>query len=84
MTWAGKVPGEDIKIVTIDAVRDGLQALVDGKFNFVVECNPVFGDQLVELVKAVHAGEDVPAQTIVNDATFDQTITQAEVDARLY
>ena len=81
---AGKVPGEDIKIVTIDAVRDGLQALVDGKFNFVVECNPVFGDQLVELVKAVHAGEDVPAQTIVNDATFDQTITQAEVDARLY
>lgn len=81
---AGKVPGEDIKIVTIDGVRDGLQALVDGKFNFVVECNPVFGDQLVELAKDIVAGNDIPAQTVVIDATFDQSITQEFVDARLY
>ncbi|SNU01001.1 monosaccharide ABC transporter substrate-binding protein, CUT2 family [Ruaniaceae bacterium KH17] len=81
---AGKVPGEDIKIVTIDAVRDGLQALVDGKFNFVVECNPVFGDQLVDLVKAIVAGDEIPAETVVIDGSFDQSITQEEVDARLY
>lgn len=81
---AGKVPGEDIQIVTVDGVRDGLQALVDGKFNFVVECNPVFGDQLADLIKQVAAGDDVPATTIVEDQSFDQTITQAEVDARAY
>lgn len=81
---AGKVPGKDIKIVTIDAVRDGLQALVDGKFNFVVECNPVFGEQLGELMKKVAAGEEVPEKTVVEDKTFDQTITQEEVDARPY
>lgn len=81
---AGKKAGTDIQIVTIDAVRDGLQALVDGKFNFVVECNPVFGDQLAELMKKVAAGEEVPEKTVVVDATFDQTITQEEVDARLY
>ena len=40
---AGGVPGEDIKIVSIDAVRDGLQALIDGKINYVVECNPLLG-----------------------------------------
>lgn len=81
---AGKVPGEDIVIVTVDAVRDGLQALLEGKFNYVVECNPVFGDQLADLIKKVAAGEDVPKETVVVDATFDQSITQEEIDARLY
>ncbi|AEI13075.1 ABC transporter substrate-binding protein [Cellulomonas gilvus] len=84
ITDAGKVPGKDIKIVTIDGVRDGLQALKDGKFNYVVECNPVFGDQIVDAIKKVHNGEDVPKETIVVDKAFDQTITQEEIDARLY
>ncbi|NLF04324.1 MAG: ABC transporter substrate-binding protein [Actinomycetales bacterium] len=81
---AGKVPGKDIILVTVDGVRDGLQALHDGKFNFVVECNPVFGDQIVELIKKVHAGEEVAKETIVVDQTFDQTITQETIDARLF
>lgn len=81
---AGKVPGKDIQLVTVDGVRDGLQALVDKKFNYVVECNPVFGDQLAELITAVADGEDVPETTIVVDEAFDQTITQDEVDARAY
>ncbi|MBO0920084.1 ABC transporter substrate-binding protein [Cellulomonas sp. zg-ZUI222] len=81
---AGKVPGKDIQIVSVDGVRDGLQALVDKKFNYVVECNPVFGDQLAELIKKVYDGEDVPKETIVIDEAFDQTITQETVDARAY
>ena len=81
---AGMTPGEDIAIVTVDAVKDGLQALVDGKFNYVVECNPVFGDQLAELINQVHAGEEVPEQTFVEESAFDQTITQEFVDARPY
>ena len=40
---AGKKPGKDIKIVSIDAVKDGMQALADGKINFIVECNPLLG-----------------------------------------
>ncbi|MGQ7294941.1 ABC transporter substrate-binding protein [Quadrisphaera sp. KR29] len=81
---AGKTPGTDIQIVSVDAVRDGLQALVDKKFNYVVECNPAFGDQLAELITKVANGEDVPEETVVEEAVFDQTITQAEVDARPY
>ena len=42
---AGGKPGKDIKIVSIDAVHDGMQALVDGKINYIVECNPLLGDQ---------------------------------------
>ena len=46
---AGFVPGEDIKIVTVDAVHDGMQALADGKINFIVECNPLLGPQLMDI-----------------------------------
>ncbi|CED92157.1 ABC transporter substrate-binding protein [Actinomyces succiniciruminis] len=81
---AGKKPGTDIAIVTVDGVKDGLQALVDKKFNYVVECNPIFGEQLGELMKKVVAGEEVEKNTVVEDKTFDQTITQEEVDARPY
>ena len=53
------VPGEDIQIVSIDAVKDGMQALVDGKINFIVECNPLLGELAAGLVKDVLAGDDV-------------------------
>ncbi|MFC8732373.1 ABC transporter substrate-binding protein [Luteimicrobium sp. NPDC057192] len=81
---AGKKPGTDIKIVSFDGVRDGLQALHDKKINYVVECNPVYGDQIADLVKKVVGGEDVPTRTIVPDEAFDQTITQETIDARKY
>lgn len=84
ITAAGKTPGTDIKIVTVDAVKDGLKALYDKKFNYVVECNPVFGDQLADLIKKVHAGQSSTTQTIVTETTFDQSITQATIDARKY
>ncbi|WP_343915250.1 ABC transporter substrate-binding protein, partial [Arthrobacter pascens] len=57
---AGKVPGKDIKIVTIDAVKDGMTALSNGKINYIVECSPMLGDQLMDLAKKVIAGESVP------------------------
>ncbi|MFD1152753.1 ABC transporter substrate-binding protein, partial [Saccharothrix hoggarensis] len=40
---AGKVPGKDIKIITVDAVKDGMTALAAGEINFIVECNPLLG-----------------------------------------
>ena len=55
---AGGVPGEDIKIISIDAVKDGMQALVDGKINFIVECNPLLGELAAGLVTDVLAGND--------------------------
>src|SRR4030042_567717 len=41
----GLRPGKDIKIVSIDAVRDAFQAMIDGKLNATVECNPLLGPE---------------------------------------
>ena len=74
---AGLKPGTDIKIVTVDAVHDGMQALADGKINFIVECNPLLGPQLMELVKKVVGGEAVP-ERIVTEETRPSTQEQAK------
>ena len=69
---AGLTPGQDIQIVTIDAVKDGMTALAEGEFNFIVECNPILGEQVADLVKKVLAGEEVEKATIVEDGEFTQ------------
>lgn len=81
---AGAVPGEDIKIVSIDAVHDGMQALVDGKINYIVECNPLLGEKAAELVKAVLAGDSVDKRTIVEDQAFDQAAAEKALPDRKY
>ncbi|GAA4363939.1 ABC transporter substrate-binding protein [Nocardioides caricicola] len=81
---AGGVPGEDIKIVSIDAVKDGMQALVDGKINFIVECNPLLGDLAAELVKDVLAGEEVEKTVYVEDQSFTQEQAAEVIDSRPY
>jgi galactofuranose transport system substrate-binding protein len=81
---AGKKPGTDIKIITVDAVKDGMQALADGKINFIVECSPLLGPQLMELVKKVHAGETVETRVITKETTFTQEQAKAVLPERQY
>jgi len=69
---AGLKPGEDIKIVTVDAVHDGMQALADGKINFIVECSPLLGKQLVDIIKTLNDGGTVEQRIITEETTFDQ------------
>ena len=81
---AGGKPGKDIKIVSIDAVHDGMQALVDGKINFIVECNPLLGDYAAGLVKKVLAKETVEKKNFGQDGSFTQEQAKAVIDSRKY
>ena len=81
---AGLVAGEDIKIVSIDAVRDGMQALADGKINYIVECNPLLGDLAAGLVKDVLDGKTIERATFVQDGEFDQEAAIAALPDRKY
>lgn len=56
----GLKPGVDIKIVSIDAVRGAFEAMVAGKLNCTVECNPVLGPQFFDLALQVVNGQEVP------------------------
>ena len=84
ITAAGLTPGKDIKIISIDAVHDGMQALADGKFSFIVECNPLLGPQLADIIKKVKAGESVPARIVTEETTFTQEQAKAALPDRKY
>jgi simple sugar transport system substrate-binding protein len=81
---AGKVPGKDIKIITVDAVKDGMQALADGKINYIVECSPLLGPQLMDLAKKVLKGEQVPTRVVTEETTFNQEQAKEALPSRQY
>ena len=81
---AGKVPGKDIKIVTVDAVKDGMTALSQGKINFIVECSPLLGPQLMDLAKKVKAGETVEKRILTRETTFTPEQAKAALPERQY
>jgi simple sugar transport system substrate-binding protein len=57
---AGLKPGVDIKIVSVDAVRGAFEAMVAGKLNATVECNPLLGPQFYEMALKAVNGETLP------------------------
>jgi galactofuranose transport system substrate-binding protein len=81
---AGKVPGKDMKIITVDATHDGMQALADGKINYIVECSPLLGPQLMDLAKKVKAGQPVPNRVLTEETVFDQAAAKAALPERKY
>ncbi|WP_328477297.1 ABC transporter substrate-binding protein [Actinoplanes sp. NBC_00393] len=81
---AGKVPGKDIQIITVDAVKDGMTALADGKINFIVECSPLLGPQLMDLVKKTNAGEEIPTRVLTEETTFTQEQAKEALPTRQY
>jgi simple sugar transport system substrate-binding protein len=81
---AGLVPGKDIIIITVDAVRDGMQAAAEGKINFIVECNPLLGPQLMDAVKAVVEGREVPKRIVTEEGTFTSEEAKAALPTRKY
>ncbi|GAA3919684.1 LacI family transcriptional regulator [Amorphoplanes auranticolor] len=81
---AGKKPGTDIKIITVDAVKDGMTALAAGKINYIVECSPLLGPQLMDLAKKVKAGETVEQRVVTEETTFTQEQAKAALPDRKY
>ena len=67
---AGMKPGTDIKIVSVDAVRGAFEAMIAGKLNATVECNPLLGPQFLELALKVANGEPVPKWVPSKEGVF--------------
>ncbi|MGN9759818.1 ABC transporter substrate-binding protein [Streptomyces sp. SD31] len=81
---AGKKPGKDILIVTVDGVKDGFIAMSEGKINAIVECNPLLGPQLMEVVKKVHDGEKVERWIKTEESDFMQDQAKDALPTRKY
>lgn len=66
----GLRPGVDIKIVSVDAARGAFEAMIAGKLNATVECNPLLGPQFFEVALKVVNGEEVPKVVTSEETVF--------------
>jgi ribose transport system substrate-binding protein len=67
----GKVPGEDVLIVSIDGTKQATQEILNGKIAVVVECNPKFGPVAFDTMEKYAKGDKVPLQISNVDRVFD-------------
>ncbi|MBK5566463.1 ABC transporter substrate-binding protein [Ensifer sp. 2YAB10] len=76
---AGKVPGKDVLVLSIDGGKEAVQAVVDGKIAAVVECNPRFGPKAFETMMRYAKGEKIDAMIINDDKFYDASNAAAEL-----
>ena len=81
---AGKKPGQDIIVLSIDGVKTAFQAMVKGELNCTVECNPLLGPAAFDAVEKALKGDKLDKKTIVQDRVFDQSSAAAELPNRKY
>ena len=81
---AGLKPGTDVILVSVDGVKSAFEAMVAGKLNCTVECNPLLGPAAFDAIEAVLAGKPVPKKTIVKDEVFDQSVAKDVIASRNY
>jgi simple sugar transport system substrate-binding protein len=84
MEEAGVKPGKDILVVSIDAVRGAFEAMIEGKLNCTVECNPLLGPQLFDLVEDLAAGKTIPKRVVVQESVFTQDTAKEDIKTRQY
>ena len=81
---AGIKPGKDIIIVSIDAVKGAFEAMMAGKLNVSVECNPLLGPQLMNIVKDAKAGKELPKRINTEESIFPMETAAKEFPNRKY
>jgi simple sugar transport system substrate-binding protein len=81
---AGLRPGEDIILISIDAVHAAFEAMIAGQLNATVECNPLLGPILFDTIEKVLAGEEVPKYIKQVDQLFEQSNAAEVIKTREY
>lgn len=81
---AGKNPGQDVKIVSVDGTKAAAQAIIDGDLNATVTTNPRFGPLAFDTIEEFLAGEPIPRKIIVQDQVIDDSNVQEYLNTGAY
>lgn len=63
-------PDGDVIIISFDAVRRALQACIDGKINLCVECNPLHGPRVADIIRRLEQGNSLPKKNFLEENSF--------------
>lgn len=74
-----------VKIISFDATKKALQYCLEGKIDLCVECNPLHGPGVEELIKKYRNGEVIPKHVYVEETAFTASdLSQTFIDSREY
>jgi galactofuranose transport system substrate-binding protein len=77
---AGKTPGTDIQIYSIDGTKNAVEQIVQGAYNGVIESNPRFGPLAFQTLQAFLSGEPVGQKIVIQDGEYDADNAADKVD----
>ena len=77
---AGKVPGKDVMVVSIDGSKDALTAVAAGELFATVESNPRFGSLAFDTMMEYAEKGEVPVQIGLEDRLFDADNAEENID----
>jgi ABC-type sugar transport system substrate-binding protein len=69
---AGRQPGTDVRIVSVDGQRAALEAIERGELGATVESNPRFGPIAFDTIEKLRKGEPIPPKILITDRFFDK------------
>ncbi len=82
---AGRKPGTEILIVSVDGQKNAMEAILAGELNCTIECNPMIGPLLFDVARRLHNGETVDRWVKTEARVFDASnLTPELVAARAY
>jgi ribose transport system substrate-binding protein len=67
---AGKKPGTDIKVISVDGTKDAVTLLANGEYNGVIESNPRFGPLAFQALAAFEGDQGVQPKIIISDHEY--------------
>ncbi len=81
---AGLDPGDDIKILSVDATAGAFRAMIAGDLNVTVECNPLLAPQVYEAALAALNGEPLPKWIPSQEGVFYAEDAETILPTRKY
>jgi galactofuranose transport system substrate-binding protein len=78
---AGRKPGQDVIVVSIDGERAALESVIAGEMGATVECNPRFGPVAFDTLEKYLRKEPIPTKIIIEDKFFDSSNARQYLDA---
>ena len=74
-----------LAIVSFDATRAGLEQTLAGNIRYNVECNPLHGPRVENIIRDMRDGRTPPKIAYVEETAFDAAgISRADIDSRAY
>jgi len=75
----------DIKIVSFDGTNMALEMCMNGQINFEVECNPLQGEYLFNIIEQLESGTKVPKLAYIEESFFlPENLTPEFIESRQY